>query len=500
MSISLREYVSFDATGLADLVKTGQVTPQELLDAALQVHHRTDDRINAINRLMLSEARRDMERIPANAPFCGVPFLMKDLLCAYEGVPMSCGSRALKDWKPSGHSFITRRFLDAGFIPFGKTSVPECGLLATTEPEAFGPTRNPWDTTCSAGGSSGGSAAAVASRVVPVASAGDGGGSIRIPASVNGLFGLKPTRGRVSNGPFVGESWNGAVCQHVLTRSVRDSAAILDVIAGYNPGDPYTAPDPGDTFLSALHMKTRPLRVAVAGSSPHGLRIDGDTRLAMTKCVSLLSDLGHRVEEVEPALDMRQLLDDYLMLYFGAVAADLAQWEEWLGGLDVSTRVEPATLLLRRIGQKLPVEKVERAARRWNDYACAMAKLHETHDVYLLPVNAVSRWRVGEMSLSPIESFLIRFADKFSLNMFFSWKMAHRRSRMMLALVPFTQLANLTGQPAMSIPMHWCEDGFPVGVQMLGRFGDERSLLCLARQLEEANPWAHRMPPVLSAL
>lgn len=500
MSLSLHEYMSHDATGLAELVRTKQVSPDALLQTAVSLNDRLHGQINAVNHLMLEEARQTLRQLPLDAPFAGVPFLLKDLLSAYAGVPMSCGSRALRQWRPSIHSHVTQRFLDAGFVPFGKTSVPECGLIATTEPEAFGPTRNPWSLSHSPGGSSGGSAAAVAARIVPVASAGDGGGSIRIPASVCGLFGLKPTRGRVSNGPLTGESWQGAVSQHVLSRSVRDSAAILDIVAGYHPGDPYTAPDPCGSFLSALKQPHRKLRIALASNRPHGIAVDQPTTDALHRAGSLLTSLGHEVEVVEPAIAFDELLDQYLMLYFGAVAADIAEWERWLGGIDLSSDIEATTLLLRRLGQKLPVEKVELARRRWNEYAQVMASFHKTYDVYVLPVNASNRWRIGEMSLGWAEKALIRLADTLRLRMFFTLETARRRSRALQSPVPFTQLANLTGQPAMSVPIHQCEDGFPVGIQIVGRFGDERTLFSLAAQLEEIQPWVSHRPDLLKSL
>jgi amidase len=497
MSLSLYEYTCQDATGLAGLVRTRQVAPSELLDAALAMHEKMHGKINAVNCLMLDQARARLASLNYDAPFAGVPFLLKDLLCAYEGVPMSSGSHALRHWCPPAHSHVTRRFLQAGFIPFGKTSVPECGLIAATEPEAFGPTRNPWSLAHSPGGSSGGSAAAVAARIVPAASAGDGGGSIRIPASVCGLFGLKPTRGRVSNGPFVGESWHGAVSQHVLSRSVRDSAAILDVISGYHPGDPYAAPDPGGSFLSALSAPRRTLRIALSIPSLHGVSVDQHTRTAVEQAGALLESLGHRVDIAEPPVPWSELLDNYLMLYFGAVAADVAEWEALLGVDDLSGSLEAATLLLRRIGQKLPVEKVEMAQRQWNVYAQTMATFHNTYDAYVLPVNAASRWNIGQMSLSDTEKRLVRLADALRLRWFFSLETVHRRSRALQSPVPFTQLANLTGQPAMSVPLFWCEDGFPVGVQFVGRFGDERTLLALAAQIEEARPWSDRRPSLV---
>lgn len=501
MTISLQDYMRYDATGLAGLVKSGEVSPQELLDVAIKLNELVNPAINAVITPMYDEARAQLARIPKEAPFAGVPFLLKDLLSAYAGVPMSAGSAALKQWKPNFHSYITQRYLDAGFVIFGKTNTPECGLLAVSEPAAFKPARNPWNLDMSAGGSSGGSAAAVAARIVPVASAGDGGGSIRIPASVCGLFGLKPSRGRISNGPDCGEAWGGAVVQGVLTRSVRDSATLLDSISGYHPGDPYTAPTPSKSFASAVNETPRRLKIAVASKSPLGLTLCLEGARALDDSVHKLLALGHTVEQVEPPVSGNAVLEDYLNLYFGAVSAELELWQEKLKGRNIDDLVEPATLLLKRVAQRLPVAVTERSKQHWYQYARAMGEFLTRYDVFLLPSTAAYCWPVGSMKLNALENWAIRQLDKmWFTRLLFTRERVISRSREFLDKVPFTQLANMTGQPAMSVPMHWTADGMPVGTQFIAPYGDERTLLMLAAQIEEAFPWVANKPRLVGTL
>lgn len=501
MAISIQEYIKHDASGLAELVRSRQVSPVELLDVAIKIADQINPTLNAIVTPMYSEAKAQISRLSSDAPFMGVPFLLKDLLSAYAGVPMSSGSQAMKHWKPDFNSHITNRFLEAGFVIFGKTNTPECGLLAVSEPAAFKPARNPWDLNMSAGGSSGGSAAAVAARIVPAASAGDGGGSIRIPASVCGLFGLKPSRGRVSNGPACGEAWGGAVAQGVLTRSVRDSARILDCIEGYFPGDPYTAPAGQGSFANAVNAHPRRLNIAVSSKSPLGLSLSYQCARALDESVHKLLALGHSVEQIEPPVSGNAVLEDYLNLYFGAVSAELDNWQELLGGRDIDDLVEPATLLLKRVAQRLPVSITERSKQHWYEYAREMALFLGKYDMFLLPSTADHCWPIGSMSLGAAENWAIRQLDKTWISShIFTRQRVIERSRGFLDKVPFTQLANMTGQPAMSIPMHHTADGFPVGVQFIAPYGDECSLIALARQIEEAFPWDPLIPRLVASL
>lgn len=501
MTISIQDYIQHDATGLSALVKSGQVSAQELLDVAIQLLELVNPALNAVVTPMYDEARAQLRQINPHAPFAGVPFLLKDLLSAYAGVPMSSGSNAMRHWKPNYHSHITQRFLDAGFVIFGKTNTPECGLLAVSEPAAFKPARNPWNLEMSAGGSSGGSGAAVAAHIVPVASAGDGGGSIRIPASVCGLFGLKPSRGRVSNGPACGEAWGGAVVQGVLTRSVRDSAALLDCIHGYFPGDPYTAPTQTHSFASALKEPPKRLKIAVSSKHPLGLPISAECARALDDSVHKLLALGHTVEQIEPPVSGNAVLEDYLNLYFGAVSTELEEWQRLLGGRDIDALVEPGTLLLKRVAQRLPVAVTDRSRQHWYQYSREMGDFLKKFDMFLLPNTADFCWPVGSMSLKPVENWAIRQLDKvwFSHHLFTRERVV-KRSRGFLEMVPFTQLANITGQPAMSVPMHRNHDGFPIGVQFIAPYGDERALFTLAGQIEEAFPWEGVKPPLIRNL
>ncbi|MBA2779175.1 amidase [Billgrantia kenyensis] len=496
--MDIAEYQCHDALGLAELIRRGEVSRTEVFDAACAAIERGDRSVQALVRTRFERARDESERVDNAAPFAGVPTLTKDLLMAIVGEPLAFGSASLATWRPQEDSSLVTRLRQAGFALLGQTATPELGLMGITEPRAFPHPRNPWQLELSPGGSSGGAAAAVAAGLVPVAMAGDGGGSIRIPASYCGLFGLKPSRGRVPQGPMHGEVWLGAVVEHALTRSVRDSAALLDAINGMDEGGPYpVARESG--FLAALERPPEPLRVAVSLGEPLGkplgTELDPQVRQAVEAAAARLEGLGHHVEWADPPVDGEALANAYLTLYLGHVSADLA-WIARETGVAVSRlEIEPATRAIGRLGLHLSVRDYELARREWNLAARAMGAFHRRFDMLLMPVTAAPPPRLGELYPPPSHERLMSLlalpgAPRLALKA----GMLRHLARDALSRTPYTQLANLTGQPAMSLPLHVTPEGLPVGVQVVGAMGDERRLLALAAQLEEEVKWQRHLP------
>lgn len=492
------EYRRFDGLELAALIGRGEVSRDEVFAAACAAIEADNPRLGAVVRTRFDRARAESRTVACDAPFGGVPTLTKDLLMAIADEPLAFGSAALADWRPGEDATLVTRLRQAGFAILGQTATPELGLMGITEPRAFPHPVNPWKPTHSPGGSSGGAAAAVAGGLVPLALAGDGGGSIRIPASYCGLFGLKPSRGRVPLGPAHAEVWQGAVVEHAVTRSVRDSAALLDATNGMDAGGPYPLPREAG-FLAALQRPPGRLRVAVSRGEPLGralgTRLDPEVRLAVERAAHQLETLGHDVEWAEPPVDGAALANSYLTLYLGHLAADLA----WIGaetGVPVSRlAIEPSTRAIGRLGRCLPARDYELAKRDWNSAARAMGAFHRRFDMLLMPVAAAPAPRRGELYPTRARERLMGLlAIPGTARLALKAGLLERLARDALARTPFTQLANLTGQPAMSLPLHVTPDGLPVGVQVLGAMGDERRLLALAAQLEAATPWAARLP------
>ncbi|WP_104202151.1 amidase [Billgrantia saliphila] len=494
----IEEYQRYDGLGLAQLLRVGEVSRAEVFEAACLAIERNDPRLHALVRTRFERARLELEAIDTAAPFAGVPTLTKDLLTALAGEPLAFGSAALAEWKAPADSTLVSRLRLAGFVILGQTATPELGLMGITEPRAFPHPVNPWQPSYSPGGSSGGAAAAVAGGLVPLAMGGDGGGSIRIPASYCGLFGLKPSRGRVPQGPLYAGVWQGAVVEHAVTRSVRDSAALLDAINGMDRGASCPLPQERG-FLAALERPPESLRVAVSLGEPLGgplgTVIHPEVRLAVERAASQLDSLGHRVEWADPPVDGARLASAYLTLYLGHVSADLA-WIAHETGVPVPRlAIEPSTRAIGRLGRHLPVRDYELAKRDWNAAARAMGEFHDRFDVLVMPVTAAPAPRLGEHYPSPArERLMSLLALPGVARLALKAGALDHLTRDALARTPFTQLANLTGQPAMSLPLHVTPEGLPVGVQVLGGMGDERRLLALAAQVEAATPWAPRLP------
>jgi amidase len=493
--IDFKEYDRYDGLGLAELIRTRQVSASEVCEAAVARIERFNPMLNAVVTPLFESGRRTIALGPPAGAFQGVPFLLKDLLAALAGAPLSFGCRALRGFVPDHDSELVRRFKDTGVVILGKTNTPEFGLVAYTEPELFGPTRNPWNPGCTPGGSSGGTAAAVAAGMVPLAGGGDGGGSIRIPAAYCGLFGLKPSRGRNPAGPDFGELWQGAVVEHVITRSVRDSAAMLDATAGADAGAPFVIAPPERPYIEEIRREPGRLRIAFNLHSPIGTAVHPENEKAVLQTALVLRRLGHEVDEAAPDLDGRALARSYLTMLYGEVAADLKDLELVLGRAARPQDVETATWTIGLLGRCETAASMAGARRLWGRAARAMGRFHETYDLYLTPTTAQPPARIGELKPRPYEVGALKMVNRLGLGRWLRRSgVIDRIAIQNMARTPFTQLANFTGQPAMSVPLHWTRDGLPCGVHFMARSGDEATLFRLASQLEKASPWFHRRP------
>ena len=489
------EYDQYDGLGLAELIREKKIASLELCEEAIKRIEKINPAINAVVTPMFDIGREAAKQPILQGPFAGVPFLLKDLIGAYAGVRLTWGCRAYKDYIPDYDSELVKRFKRSGLITLGKTNTPEFGLMGITEPELFGPTRNPWNLERTCGGSSGGSAAAVAAGIVPLASGGDGGGSIRIPASYCGLFGLKPTRGRTPTGPKFGKLWQGATVEHVLTRSVRDSAAILDAIAGADPGAPYVIKSPARPYSEEITQDPGSLKIAFNTESPLGTGPHENCKNAVLKTVRLLEDLGHKVEEAKPDIDGVKLAHTYFILYFGENGADIKLAESVLGKKVSRKDFEITTWFFGKLGHCYSAADFVEAMREWDTAARVMGHFHQKYDLYLTPTVAYPAAKIGELlpkSYEKVAMEIISFLGLGSLAK--ASGMVSQIAIQTLAKTPFTQLANFTGQPAVSVPLHWDENDMPCGVQFIGPFGDEATLFQLAAQLEKAQPWFNKRP------
>ena len=467
-----------DATAQAELVRNGDASAAELVDGAIERIEKVNGELNAVIHPLYERARTAVRDGLPSGPFTGVPLVVKDLDGTLAGAPYHAGNKALKaaNYVAAVTSYIFERLERAGFVIVGKTNTPEFGLMPTTEPQAYGPTHNPWNTAHSPGGSSGGSAAAVASGMVPVGHAGDGGGSIRIPASMCGLFGLKPTRGRVSLGPAEHEAWAGLVMRHVVTRSVRDSAGVLDILQGYATGDWYTAPPPGRAYVAEVGAQPGKLKIGVRTGAPLGLAaVDPECVAAVDAAAMLLESLGHTVVEAAPtALDDGVLLETFTTVMLSSLRADLAEVAERIGRPVTADDMEPSTWANYEAGAVLDAGGYVRALTKmqaWSRRAISWW-LDDGFDLLLTPMMAEPPPALGDLT-DPATggSRLLPFA---------------------IFAAPF----NVTGQPAMSLPLAMSGRGLPIGVQLVGAPYREDVLFRVAAQVEHAQSWADARPPV----
>ena len=467
--MNFEDYRKHDAVGLADLVRNREVSAGELLDAALAREADVNPRINAVTLSLAERARAETAREPSGA-LAGVPFLLKDLGAAMAGTATSAGSRVFKDAVAAEDSALTKAYRTAGLVTFGKTNTPEFGLMPVTESELLGVCRNPWDLGRTPGGSSGGAAAAVAAGIVPAAHASDGGGSIRTPASCCGLFGMKPSRGRVSFAPL-GEGWGGASIQHAVTRSVRDSALLLDLSCQPQPGDPYYLAPPERPFLDEVGRDPGRLRIGYTTAALASEALDPECAEAVLATARLLEGLGHQVEEVRLPGDLAAMQRAAGAVIGASVAANLDAEAERRGRPIGADELELLTMAMYQRGKTVTGAEYVRGLAAIHAFGRAVAGLFQSIDVLLLSTLGKPPIPVGWLTEAPRE-----YAER------------------LFAFMPNTQAFNNTGQPAMSVPLAWSAGGLPIGMQFVGRMGEEGLLFRLAGQLEQAQPWFDRVP------
>jgi len=493
MALPMPEYERYDALGLAELVARGEVSPRELVEAAIARIERDNPRLNAVVHTQFDRAHAEAARELPEGPFRGVPMLLKDLLAEDVGEPSTQSTRLLVGHLHEREAEMVRRFRRAGLVVLGRTNTPEFGIYGVTEPALRGPARNPWDTDHTPGGSSGGSGAAVAAGMVPVAHGGDGGGSIRIPAAHCGLVGLKPTRARNPAGPFSGERWGGLVCEHVLTRSVRDTAAMLDAVSGPDLGAPYHVLPPDRPFAEEVGAPTGRLRIAWTTRALFGKETHPDNVAAVHDAAALAEELGHEVEEALFDYDQAALVRAYFVIISAGVNQGVRAAGEVAGRTPRPADFEPPTWMLKRIADKLTAGEHAHARHTIQAAGRAIAPFFERYDVLLTPTTARPPARVGEFALSGKEKLLLNVLRALPARRLLL-KALDDLADNALAATPNTMLFNMTGQPAISLPLSWNSAGLPIGTQWVGRFGDEATLLRLAAQLEVARPWLERRP------
>lgn len=473
---------SLDAIAQADLVARGEVSPRELVDAAIAQAQKVNGKINAIIHPRFERAQQEADGALPQGPFTGVPLVLKDLGAAMGGEPHHMGTQFLKDagYIAPHDSYLTRRFRKAGFVVIGRTNTPEFGNTITTEPLSYGPSRNPWNLDHSTGGSSGGSAASVASHIVSVGHANDGGGSIRVPASECGLVGLKPSRGRVSKGPDLGESWMGSTIDGCVTRTVRDTAAVLDVICGYEPGDPYIAPPFARPLSQEVGVSPGTLRIGVLDRPPYAhQKDDAESRDSVKRTVEMLTSLGHQVEMTYPAaMNEDEVSGKFTAVVAAATHADVSTFERILGRTIGEGDMEPDNLFMRELGRSISAETYlsnqmwihawcRRVVEWWEPLDGSRG-----FDILVTPTLAGPPPRIGHLAGPDGTKHLIE-------------------------ILAFTSQFNLTGQPAISLPLHWSSTGLPMGVQFVAAPFREDVLVRLAAQLEEAMPWRDKVAPLI---
>jgi len=475
---SFADYEHYDALGLGELVKQGKVSPAELLEAAIERVEARNGAVNAVTMKLYDYGRRAITDGLPDGPFKGVPFLLKDLTASLAGVKMTRGSKFFADAPPpTADSEHVKRLKRAGLVIFGRTNTCELGLSLTCEPQLYGPTKSPWDTTRISGGSSGGAAAAVGARMLPMAHASDGFGSIRAPAACCGVVGLKPTRGRNTMAPYTGEGLAGCSTEHAVTLTVRDTAALLDATAGAGPGDPYVAPPPPRSFLAEVQSERKPLRIAYTTTAPNGAPVNTEYLKALAETVVFCKDLGHRVEEADPEIDHAAVVPTFLTIAAANMVVNLAS-HPTAGRPARKGEVESVTWGTAQKGEKIGAADYVRATQAAHKLGRQMAAFHATYDVLLTPGLGTLPPTLGwiDMMLEDVDEY---------------W-------RRVFTFSPFTVWFNLTGQPALMLPLGRTASGFPVAVQLAGRYGEEGTILALGAQLEKARPWLGKRPPIAS--
>jgi amidase len=480
MMAGFAEFEDYDALGLAELVRRNQVTPDELLDCAIERVEARNPALNAVVMKLYEYGRKAIADGLPQGPLRGVPFLMKDLTSPVEGVRMTRGSKFFADAPPAAaDSEHVKRLKRAGLVIFGRTNTCELGLSLTCEPQLYGPTRNPWDVTRISGGSSGGAAAAVAARILPLAHASDGFGSIRAPAACCGLVGLKPTRSRNTFAPYAGEGLGGVATEHAVSLTLRDSAALLDATRGAGPGDPYVAPLPARPYAEELRANAGSLRIAWTAAAPNGAKVDPECLRLLAETAKLCADLGHRVAERDPEVERDAIVPTFLALASANTIVNLSSHPS-AGRAAREGEVERITWLTAKMGEKVSGADYVRATQTAHRLGRQMAAFHADCDVLLTPGLASPAVKLGwlDMMMDDVEAYWQR----------------------VFAFSPFTVWFNLTGQPGLMLPLGQTPDGLPLAVQLVGRYGDEATLFRLGAQLEAARPWFGRKPALARAV
>ncbi len=490
--MQLPEYDGLDAVEMARLVADKELSPQELLDAAIERIDARNPALNAVVHKLYDRARARVDKLP-DGPLKGVPFLFKDLKLMLAGVPTSNSTRLFAGRVASQSSVLAERYEAAGVQVLGKTNTPGFGIMGITEPELHGPCRSPWNPQHTPGGSSGGAASAVAARMVPAAHGGDGGGSIRIPASACGLFGIKPTRGRVTMAPFMGEGWGGFVQEHVLCRSVRDSAAFLDAVDAPTPGEPYGVPHKARPWSQEVGQDPGKLRVAFTTETLYAGQTHPDCVRAVEDAAALLASLGHEVEIACPPFPRQEMIRAYFLTVCSGVAWFVEQTAKAAGVPVRAKDFEPATWMMSLIGRQTSAAELVDAQMTMQRTSRQVAAFFERYDVFVSSTMAQPPARVGELAISKAERLQMAALRRMPIKRLLDLAL-DKMGEGKLAYTPNTQLFNQTGQPAMSVPLSWSGQGLPIGVQFAARFGDEATLFRLGSQLEQAQPWADRIP------
>ncbi|MBU9713406.1 amidase [Evansella tamaricis] len=482
---------NYDGIALANLVKSGQVHRRELVEAVIDKIEAKNPKINAVIHKMYDSALKEADTTDLNeGVFSGVPTLLKDISQEIAGEPITSGSKAFQGYIAKEDSEYVKRVRKTGTIIVGQTNVPELALMGITEPSLYGPTRNPWDLNHTPGGSSGGSAAVIAAGIVPFAGANDGGGSIRIPAAYCGLFGLKPTRGRTPVGPLYGRYWQGASVEHILSKSVRDSAAMLDELCLPEKTSAFQALPYNGSYLKCVeNPSSKKLKIAYSIDSPINRCVHQDCQQAVLNTVQQLEEMGHQIEEKTAPIDGMAIARSYIMLYFGEVSASLTLQEKTIGR-KVSSDVEPTTALLKALGKAYSAEEFVLSLREWDKAAIAMEHFHETYDLYITPTTALPPATIGELEPRTMEKLLMKTVSRIGLGgILKKTGFVDEIVQKSLERTPFTQLANLTGQPAMSLPLYLSPQGLPSGVQVMAARGREDLLFEIASILEKTDQW-----------
>lgn len=490
------EYEAYDAVGLAKLIHKGEISSEEVLEAAIERIDLLNPVVNAIAYKMYDAAREQLKNLHKTAPFSGVPFLLKDLGLSYANVPTSAGSEWLKNFVRPYHSELVNRYIKAGLVIVGKTTTPEFGLLPITESKFFGATRNPWDLDRSTGGSSGGAAAAVSMQMVPMAQGGDGAGSIRIPASNCAVFGFKPIRGRTPTGPDIGRIWQGLVVEHALTKTVRDSAVLLDVTQGNDVGNPMYLENPTESYLHTLKTPLRSLKIALIKEPFFKSTVNPDCITAVEKTAKLCTSLGHHVEEITFPVNSGALLHAMNIMMSSEMASMFAHV-----GTQPPRRhqIELGSRLFAKLGHSFTATQLADALHIFDKYTRDMGQIFEKYDIVLTPTVAQPPIKIGTLQTHWYENLAVRLTEMFGTKNMLKTAVI-RRTAQIFALMPYTTIFNITGQPAMSVPLYWNRQNLPIGSQFVARFAADATLFQLAYQLEQAQPWQQHLPPILEQI